>query len=300
MDKPFVKRLLPWLIPLLLVGFAAFQMWPRSYLQANETLNMLIVGIEGVVTIDSSPAVPDESRPAVTSLALLSIHPRNRSVHLLLIPTELTAPPDRDGPLAPYSDGTTLSELVDGLGADSLIAALEQILDVPIDAALRTDVLSLQTLVHREGGLELPMDIAAVGLEGVVGNASEPVQPGDVPTARFSGEEVVAYVDPDTYSDGATLLAAQGAVFRAGLNVIRSMYRMVNLEALFERGHRYFETDLDRNVLLDVAKHLYTADPDRIAMEALPGTFEDDGFHIDTEALRDLVERVYEEPGWWQ
>ncbi|NLN27219.1 MAG: hypothetical protein GX161_03295 [Firmicutes bacterium] len=300
MDNPWVKRLLPWLIPLLLVGIAAYRMWPRSYLKADETLNMLIVGIEGVVTVESSPAVPDDSRPVVTSLALLSIHPRHRSVHLLLIPTQIQLPPDPDDPFAPYTEGRPLAELVDGIGAQSLIEAVEHILGAPVHAALRTDVLSLQTLVHREGGLELPVDIAAVGIEGVVGNAAEPVQGQSVPTARFSGEEVAAYVDPDRYSDGETLLAAQGAVFRAGLQVIRSMYRMVNLEALFERGHRYFETELDRNVLLDVAKHLYTADPGRIWLDVLPGTFEGETFRIDTDAVRRLVERVYLEPNFWQ
>lgn len=295
-----MKRLAPWIIPLLLVGFAAFRMWPRTYLNTNETLNVLIVGIEGVVTVETAPAVPDESRPVVSSLALLSIHPKHRSAHLLLIPTAIEVPADPTDPLAPYTEGRTLAELVDGVGAGSLSAAVGEILGVSIDAALRTDVLSMQTLVHREGGLELPVDIAALGLDGVVGNAAEPIQAAGVPTARFSGADVAAYVDPEAYEDGETLLAAQGAVFRAGLGVLRSMYRMVNLEALFERGHRYFETDLDHNVLLAVAKHLYTADPERIRLDALPGTFSGDRFHVDAEGVRELVERVYTDPSFWE
>src|SRR5690554_4758558 len=126
MAKERMKRLLPALVvPALLLAFTVYQMWPRTYLKANESLNMLVVGIEGIVTVDPGSAVSDGTLPTVSSLALLSIHPQHRSVHLLLIPTGIVVPPSPDDPLAPYIDGRPLSELVDGLGADTLAGAME-------------------------------------------------------------------------------------------------------------------------------------------------------------------------------
>lgn len=272
-------RPLVWILALAVLAGASYWSMRPPDLGTRESLNILLVGVEGVVTVQTAPAVPQESRPKASFIALLSLHPVRRSAHLLLIPGETPAPVDPADPLAPYDAGRTLMELVDGVGAATLASAVERILHVPVHHTARLDLLSLAQLVDRVGGLPV-----AGGGPGAAGAEPE----------LLSGEEVVARVLLENYEDAAARLAVQVEIVRGGLAVLRAPSRPVHLKALFERAFRYFETDLDAERLYAVALHLYRIPEDRITIEVLPGRFEGGTYVVDLQAAAALAARVYD------
>lgn len=276
-------RWLPWAFAFAVALSVAYWSTLPPGLGTRESLNILFVGVEGVVTVESAPAVPEETRPKASAIMLMSLHPARRTAHLLLLPGEIPVPPDDDDPLAQYDDDRFLLELVDGVGAASLQQAVENLLNVPVHHTVRLDVLSLAQLVNRIGGLTI-MPPPLPDAHGAVAAQAH----------TLSGEGLVEYVGLDAHPDGASRLAAQAAVFTAGLRALRSPTRMVHFESLFEVGVRYFETDMEQRKLFAVARHLYEVPEERIQLEVVPGGFQGHAYVIDQAAVRTLVTRVYD------
>lgn len=280
-NRSFRRRLV--MLSVVLIVAIAYFFLRTPALGTREHLNILIVGIEGVVTFETTPSAPVESAPTAHSVALLSLHPKRRSAHLLLIPNDVLVPPDASDPLAAYDASQPLLYLVDGHGAESITLFLEDTLDVPVHHVVRIDSLSFMQLVDRVDGL-------AIDAEGVLTEAVASYVPGREPK---TGAEIHRLLQESALESGPDRIEMQAAVYVAALGSIRRQKRLVHLEDLFQFARRHLETDLEAERLFAVAKHLYTIPADRIRLEVLPGRFIETGYEINADTLALLVERTY-------
>lgn len=271
-----------WMVLFVIIAIVGYSFWPKNELGTKESLNILIVGIEGVVTASPSPATPQDTAPFASSIALLSIHPVQKTSHLLLIPGEIVVPPDPSDPFAEFTRGRRVESFVDAIGADSLIKEIERIMNVPVHGTLRTDLLSLRTMVSMVGGLTVPVTVSATG------SSSAPT----TQMTRLFGEDIVSFVSDQ--SPGLARLENQARVYQAALAVVRATRRPVHLRGLFYDVYRHFETDMDDKTLFAVAQHLLSTDEERTKLELLPGNYQGEEYVVDTDALGALVSRVYD------
>lgn len=271
-----------WII--ILVGFVllGYYLLRPPALGTRESLNILIVGVDGVVAFEPSPAAPRESAPVAQAIGLLSLHPGERSAHLLLFPGHIPVPPDPDDPFAPYTEPRPLYELIDGLGAPSLIRYVEETLDVPVHHFVRIDSLSFVQLVDRVGGLRLPD-----------GNVESP-DLSELPAVPMSGEQVHRYLQAARRGESRVPdIAAQAAVFQAALEAIRGHRRFIHVQHFLQFAQRHLETDIPAEKLLAISRHLFTIPGDKIRIEVVPGHMTGDRYTVDKEALAGIVARTY-------
>lgn len=275
-------------VVLLVVLVALYRWYGPTPLGTRESLNVLLIGIDGPVTAVPTPGANPDSAPTMDSVALLSVHPVRGTAHLLLIPGDLPVNAEAADLFVGAEERLQVRHLIDGRGASRLIAAVESLLDVPVHHYVRLDYLGFMRLVDRLGGLEI--DVAEAFAEHNV--RGEVVGQVGVGRRRLSGRQAFDYVKVPAEPHAA--LARQEQVYAAVLGGLRGLLHRDRLHDLLRFGVGQVETDLDLGRLLAVGDILYQASDDRLRQELLPGRWENGLYVMDGPSVRRLVAATYQ------
>lgn len=289
--------LLAIVLVLLMASGLAYRYWTETQILGEESINIVLIGVdtplweevEAEDGLDAYPPAFGQFGYGADALAIGTINPLDKSIHIVSLPTSLLA-------ILPGGDAGQLRDVFAAGGVPATQKVLEELLDIPVHHYVIVDYGGFTRLVDTVGGVEL---FVAEPIRYY--DDGEVVFELEAGKHRLNGQEALKYVRYLPGADSERDRLERHKEFLSALGgQLFDTATLSQLPKLARLADELVETDLRWEKALKIAGILLRQKHHSLSVTLLPMDETGEQCVPDAEAIEALAEQLFHNPTWLQ